>query len=126
MEGVTVVRQNKGVSASRLLQRNERGTDIVGFPGINADRGDSKSGDECGQRVELCDEVVGKRVALSLIGRPKLVAVGRQSTVDGDGQRTRLEKIPGRDQHRDRPLQQPHRAPVAPNNLAERVVGAMG
>lgn len=126
MEGVTVVRQDKGLSASSLLQRNERGTDIVRFPGIKADRGDSESGYESGQCIELLDEVVGKRVALSLIGRPQLVAVRRQSTVDRDGQRTRLEKISRRSQHRDRSLQQTHRTPVAPRNLAQRVVRTMG
>ena len=82
--GVAVARDDERTAAARLLLGHRRGEQVVGLVRDDLGGGEAERLGHLGHAVELLAEVVGERIALPLVGRQQLVAVGRHARVEAD------------------------------------------
>ena len=96
--GVAVARDDQRTSAAGLLLGHRGGEQVVGLVRDDLGGCEAERLGHLRHAVELLAEIVGERIALSLVARKQLVAVRRHASVEADDHGSRLRRAPRREQ----------------------------
>ena len=122
---VAVARDDERPASARLLERHRGREQIVGLVGLHLGGREAEGLGQGGYPVELLAEVVGERIALALVGRQQLVAVGGHARVHAHEHGARLRRPPGREQRIGEAHEQAHRPSAGALDVGHGVIGAV-